>query len=178
MDRTLLLVFQQQVKLQCEAVLVAGDQMQDALNRDVDHRFPRTSHLWVAIQSLLGAAGNISKALWGASGKRAKERAALRASIEVDDSSPFHEVDMRNHLEHFDERLDRWWETSESRNLIDIGIVPPGVIRGTSDSDMFRILDPTSGEVVFVGERFNLNRLIEEAERLLPLVTAAMGSKE
>ena len=37
---------------------------------------------------------------------------------------------------------------------------------------MFRVFDPTSGDLVFWGERFNLREIVTEVERLLPLVRA------
>jgi hypothetical protein len=48
---------------------------------------PRHQTRFCAIQSLLSSQANISKALWGEGGSKTKERAHLRASIDVDDSS-------------------------------------------------------------------------------------------
>lgn len=36
---------------------------------------------------------------------------------------------------------------------------------------MFRVFDPTTADVVFWGERFDLNGIVAEAQRLLPIAT-------
>jgi len=130
--------------------------------------------LWIAIQNLLTAAANLSKALWGQGGKLAVEREPLRRSLGVLDESPLRDVAMRNHFEHFDERLDRWWATSKSRNYMDLTMLQPGVgVMGLlDDQDMFRVLDPAQSEVVFWGERFNLRAITQAAHELLPIVVA------
>jgi len=92
----------QQIKLQCQAVLVGSNDFDSAMATG-DH-----THAWIAIQNILGAAANISKALWGAGGRHSEEREPLRASLQVDDTSPLRDVATRNHFEHYDERLDKW----------------------------------------------------------------------
>jgi hypothetical protein len=62
----LLRIFQRQVELQCRAVLIASHDFNAAmLTNDL-------THAWIAVQNLLTAAANISKALWGVGGKFAK----------------------------------------------------------------------------------------------------------
>ena len=159
----LLRIFQEQVKLQCQAVAVATIDLNRAMTTTDN------TGLWIAIQNLLGAAANISKALWGSGGMATEDREPLRTSLEVDDSSPLRNVAMRNHFEHFDERLERWWKTSEAHNHLDLSVMPPGAVEGLADLDMFRVFDPTSSELVFWGQRFNLQEIAAEATRLLPI---------
>ncbi|MEA2141968.1 MAG: hypothetical protein QOI64_398 [Solirubrobacteraceae bacterium] len=97
---------------------------------------------WTAIQNLLTAASNISKALWGQGGRHEVERQALRDSLGIDDTSPLREVAMRNHFEHYDERLDRWWAESVAHNHLDVSIMPPSTVQGMDANDMFRVFDP------------------------------------
>jgi hypothetical protein len=160
-------IFQAQVELQCRTVIFAAQDVERAL------RLPDAALTWSAIQNLLTAAANISKALWGQGGKLAVEREPLRASLGIADTSPLREVAMRNHFEHFDERLDRWWDTSANHIYVDMAVGPRGrTVSGPAESDMFRQFDPTTGEVIFWGERFNLQEIVSEAERLLPIVHA------
>jgi hypothetical protein len=160
-------VFQRQVQFQCQAALVAAHDLESSM---VTHDIPR---MWIAVQGLLTAAANISKALWGQKGRLADERAPLRESLAVDDSSPLRDVALRNHFEHYDERLDRWWATSPAHNHLDMGVLSgPNAVVGFDDIDMFRVLDPLRGEVVFWGERFNLARIIQAAAQLLPVAQA------
>ncbi len=76
---------------------------------------------------------------------------------------------MRNHFEHYDERLDDWWKTSEAHNHADMNI---GTITGLDPKDSFRALDPKTMEAIFWGERFDLRSIVAEAERILPIATA------
>jgi hypothetical protein len=163
----LLRVFQRQIHLQCQAVLVAAHDLESSM---VTRDMPR---MWIAVQALLGAAANISKALWGQGGKLAEPRQTLRESLGVKDDSPLKEVVFRNHFEHYDERLDRWWDESPNHNHLDMSVISgENAIVGLADGDMFRVLDPEHGEIVFWGERFNLGHLIQEAQRLLPVAQA------
>ncbi|MDP9256977.1 MAG: hypothetical protein M3Q31_10535 [Actinomycetota bacterium] len=165
MDLMLLRTFQRQVVLQCQAVLVGSHEFNSAMTTG------DMTHVWIAIQNILGAAANISKALWGQGGKFAKEREPLRASLQVDDTSPLRNVAMRNHFEHFDERIDKWWDTSESHNLLDRSIMPPSAVEGLADIEMFRVFDPSTADIVFWGQRFNVNEIVREAARLLPIAS-------
>src|SRR5450631_2177877 len=99
MERMHLRTFQSQVALQCSFLLLAAED----LNRGLKQR--NISYVFYALQNLLNAGANISKALWGQGGKLAIERKPLRDSIGVDDTSPLREVTMRNNFEHFDERI-------------------------------------------------------------------------
>ena len=94
MDSFLLEMFQRQVNLQCQFLLLAG--------RDLDRGLVEGDPLLVfySIQNLLTAAANISKALWGtqpnkaAAKRRMREREPLRASLDVTDTSPLRRVQM------------------------------------------------------------------------------------
>lgn len=124
MDLMLLRMFQGQVLLQCEFMMVAAGE----LNRGLE--LMNTRHTFYALQNLLNAGANISKALWGSGGKRAKQRKPLRDSIGVADDSPLRAVAMRNNFEHFDDRLDKWWETSKRHNAVDLTIAPRSAVIG------------------------------------------------
>ena len=63
------------------------------------------------------------------------ERKELRESVEVTDKSQLHNVGMRNNFEHFDERLDRWWNDSSRHNYTDLNVMPRAAIKGVDDND-------------------------------------------
>ncbi len=154
MDIFKLRVFQQQVYLQCQFIMQSAQLLSD------------TDQTWFALQSLLNAAGNVSKALWGQGGKFSDQRRPLRESIGVDDSSPLKIVGMRNDWEHFDERIDEWWEVSENHNYIDRNIGIGDV--GAKPIDTFRNWNPGRQELVFWGKAVNIRAIIEEVERIMP----------
>lgn len=166
MDLMLMRIFQRQVQLQCEALLVATHDFNSAMTTD------DVEHAWISIQNILTSAANISKALWGSKRRQEDARRPLRESLQVDDSSVFLHVAMRDHFEHYDERLDYWWERSTNHNYLDMSIMPPTAVQGLAESDMFRVYDPTTGDLVFWGERFNIAALAQEAARILPIVKA------
>jgi hypothetical protein len=101
MDKQLLKIFQEQVRLQCMFLLRAARELNQTL------KTKDTESIFFSLQNFLTAGANISKALWGQGGRLHAERKPLRDSIGVHDSSALRAVNMRNNFEHFDERLDR-----------------------------------------------------------------------
>ena len=159
----LLRLFQRQIADNCKVALHGAQLINQGLspgNQDA---------LWVGVPILLTGAGNAAKALWGQKGKLDAERAPLRQSLNVDDTSALKDVDMRNNFEHYDERLDRWWNESPSHNHLDRMVGPPGGGAGLDDLDRFRVYDPTTNDIVFWGERFNVQAIVTELERILPI---------
>jgi len=162
MDLMLLRTFQRQVELQCKFLLTAAEDVNTALKV----RNPQAA--FYGIQNLLNAGASISKALWGQGGKHSERRKPLRDSIGIDDSSPLREVTMRNNFEHIDERMDRWWKESKTRNHIDTMIGSKTDIVGHAEIDKFRHYDPTTTDIIFWGQEFNLQKLVDEVQRILP----------
>lgn len=110
----------------------------------------------------------VSRLLWPpgsknrASKKRAKIRGAhLRQMLKLDDGHILRNRALRDHFEHFDERLDDWAETSPYKNIVDNMIGPRAAIGGDAikDQDIFRMFDPTAKLIVFRGERFDVQAL-------------------
>ena len=75
---------------------------------------------------------------------------------------------MRNHFEHMDERIDRWWAESNRHNHADKIIGPKSTIDGIDPIDSFRWFDPSTSLVIFWGQEFNIQALVSEVERVLP----------
>jgi hypothetical protein len=109
-----------------------GDPEHFSLQMQIEqHSFARHSaaatRFWYSIQAFLGAVANISKTLWGVAGPADEaRREALRSHLSISGSSPLEARTMRNHVEHFDERLDAWANAGflSSMNR-DFGPVPP-----------------------------------------------------
>jgi hypothetical protein len=165
-DLMLLRLFQTDVLSQCDFTLLAAREVNEGLHEnDVTRTF-------AGLQSLLNAAANISKALWGQGGRFAAQRQPLRDSIGITDASPLRTVTMRNKYEHFDERLDKWWSESQNHNHLDFSIMPISGVAGFDQNDMFRVFDPTSTNLYFWGQEFNVQELINEVQRILPKLRA------
>ncbi|RWP49513.1 hypothetical protein [Mesorhizobium sp.] len=161
MDSMHLRVFQGQVYLQCRFMLRAADD----LNRALKSGDPE--HVFYALQNLLNAGANISKAFWGGKGKKAAERKLLRDSIGISDDSPLRDVAMRNNFEHIDERIDRWWENSPAHDYVDINI---GDVGGVAQQDMFRNYNMDTQKLTFWGEDFDVQGIVDEVLRILPML--------
>ena len=169
MDAKLIKVFQYQISFQCECALKNASELDAAL------RAKNAIAAFYAIQSLLVAAANLSKALWD--GRNPADRAPLRARLNVLDTSPLHPRDMRNHYEHFDERLDEWYRSSKSHNYVDVSVSSKAAIHGVDEIDMFRTYDPQTGDLSFWGDKFNINQLVEEIRRLYASVTQRINER-
>ena len=168
MNVALLRLFQKQIKFQCDCVLIAERELEDAIaQKDI-------TAIFCAIQSLLGSAANISKALWGV--RKTKNalaaRAPLRDSLQVSDASPLNPREMRNNYEHFDERLDKWWEQSKNHNFMDMGLMTRKAIQRLADIERFRAYDPATGDLTFWGDDMSLLALLNEVRRIHPIVAA------
>jgi hypothetical protein len=74
--------------------------------------------VWSEIQSILVAAGNASKLLWGSSRGKEEERELLREAAGVADDSPLKSRKIRNAFEHIDERLEDWSEQSATATSV------------------------------------------------------------
>lgn len=173
MEPMLLRLFQRQVADQCYATRLALNTADKALRVMLDIEAPGgltepVLTFWSAVGFAVSAAANVSKALWGPRDKPrvAAARQPLRESLGVSDDSPLRDVSMRNHFEHLDERLDRWWKNSPTHNFVDAGIGPVSGIVGVPDSEMFRTYDPATGNLVFWGELFNLVELGRQIDQL------------
>lgn len=171
MELMLMRMFQRQVADQCKVTLHGASLLDFGLQKtDQDA-------IWIAAQVLLTGAANTSKALWGGGRERERhkisaEREPLRRSLQVEDSSPLNDVRMRNNFEHYDERLDTWWKESPQRNHLDRFLGPPESVGGLNDIDRFRVYDPTTHDIVFWGERFNVQAIVTAVDELLPRAEA------
>ena len=80
---------------------------------------------------------------------------------------------MRDHLEHFDERIAEWNETSERKNYVQDTIGPPNAIVGIDAGDAMRWFDPTANHYLFRGERYDMQALAAEIDGIRPRAEAA-----
>lgn len=165
MDRRLLRLFQQQTLEQCGYILIAANQLDEQIStHSCDDVF------WRELQNLVVSTANVSKLLWGQGGRLAKKRKPLRESIKVSDLSPLRPTTMRNHFEHIDERLDRWWADSVTRNYADRSVGPSTMIAGLKEIELFRGYDPSTATARFWGDTYDLPEIVAEVQRIYPLL--------
>jgi hypothetical protein len=160
MDKMLLRIFQREVERQTRFALMAFSDLEAALKMgDMDR-------IWYAVQGFLVAAGNVSKLLWPSRPSVPNRGEELRQSLDVPDRSILAPRKFRNHFEHFDERLEQWAASSQSKNFADSNVGPTEMISGLERCDYLRNLDTTRYAVTFRGDTYHLRRLVEALSNL------------
>jgi hypothetical protein len=163
MELQLLRVFQRHVADQCRFALSGVEVLDLGLSSESQ------DFVWIGCQQFLVGAANVSKALWGQRERFALAREPLRKSLQVGDDSALRNMSFRNHFEHYDERIDRWWTTSSGRNILDRMVGSPEMIAGLEDQDRFRVYDPETHRIIFWGEEFFVEPIVRELQRLSPI---------
>lgn len=146
MESFVIRVFVHEIETQSAFAFRALHQLRQALN------VKDTRAVFFYAQALLGAAAMVSKLLWPSSPKIPDRGKILRELMGIPDESPLADKTMRNHFEHFDDRLDQWATASRRRNFVDSNIAPLSAIRGVDPEDFLRNLDPTSLTLTFRGD--------------------------
>ncbi|KLO24395.1 hypothetical protein [Marinitoga sp. 1155] len=72
----------------------------------------------------------------------------------------------RNHFEHFDERLDEWFKATENYNYVDSNIGDIKTINGIDVKDILRNFNPKNFELIFRGEKYELQPVIKEINEI------------
>lgn len=120
---------------------------------------------WLGISALLGGAASVSKIVWPSSSLC---RTEVRDHLRLTDDSVLRDRALRNHIEHLDERIDRWWTTSPNHIIVDTMIGPRSGVGVSHGGDMFRLYDPDTRLVYFNDESFDIQALVDELSRIAP----------
>lgn len=190
MDDHVKSVFLMELKKQCEFAIGAIHQVNSALqasrgqNLTPDESRFHHNEVFRGLHSFLTHTSNISRILWPPlPQKRKKESAldfserchklprvqrskALKAALQLDESHLLKDRRLRDHLEHYDERLDDWEENSPRRNIVSDMIGDPRAISGIDDKDRMRTFNTNGARYVFRGEEFDIQEMLNEVEKL------------
>jgi hypothetical protein len=124
-----------------------------------------TTEFFEAAQDFLQHSAVISKTLWPSDKKAQSRGQHLRSSLGIDDSHPLKDRRLRNHLEHYDERLDDWANSSLNHNMVDKMIVNSRSAIGgdiwLTDGDILRLFETDTMTFVFRGESFDMQKLCD-----------------
>ncbi len=80
--------------------------------------------VWCSIQSILGAAGNVSKILWPQLNKSKERGTQLRKLLGIPDRNILADRKFRNHFEHYDDRIEKWFEVRPTGPYVDLAFNP------------------------------------------------------
>lgn len=140
----------------------------DVVQRERQAGYPvqRQALVWHSLLGVLAASANVSRMFWSPGGDR--ERCdALRLMFDVRETSPIKSRALRNHFEHFDERLDDWCERLSkegSLSIVDRFIGPPRPDAGRFE--VLRYLDGDELTFEYLGEIVELEPLVAELRRI------------
>lgn len=151
-----------EINRQCKFALTALEDM-DLGNEEVNPRF------WYSVQAFLSASANASKLLWGSTEEIARRRRPIRQSLGISDDSPLRSRSFRNHFDHFDERLETWFQDWAR-----------GGPRGGSDSYVGDIDELEIGELALRNFDTKTKTLTFRGEKLalVPLAEAVLDLEE
>ncbi len=177
MDDHLLQIYLEQAQEECERSFKAIEQLNAALASKGDP--------FQSAQALVHHAAAVSRIFWppggrdSAKGERSRRRGeALRHSIGVAEGHPVQDRALRDHFEHFDERLDEWAEGSSNRNMVKNLVGPRSSISGPgiSDGDIINHYDPATNVYAFRGEHFDVQALTTGLRDIYAKVNKKLGT--
>lgn len=145
-----------EIALQAKLAKMAGENLSNA-STSVEY--------WSAIQSILSASANVSKILWPH--KRRNARGVyLRKLLNVDDECLLSDRSIRNSFEHYDERIEDWFEEHETATYRDLALEArvPGSLMLPQFSH--RSYDQYTHDLTFRNETINLRELLSELAKL------------
>ncbi len=177
MDDFLLRIYLDQAKEECEAAFGAIKALNAALASS-GHTDP-----FGPAQAFVHHAAAVSRIFWppGARDKKARQRSQrrgelLRQAIGLHSPHAVQARTLRDHFEHFDERLDDWAERSKNRCIVKRLVGQRRAIAGDaiSDEDIIHHYDPTTNVYAFRGEKFDVQALATGLDDIYAKVKAKL----
>jgi hypothetical protein len=161
--------FHEEILRQCRSILIQGKALRDWLKGVNDPQsldVPLCDHLhagWSYIQGMLIAAANISKIF-----DPARPRGQTLLNHYGANLATLLSRKMRNHFEHFDERLQAFVEATPGM-ISDFNIGPKALVAAAAgeDTTFLRHYDPATGVVSFDQDEVSLREIENEARQLL-----------
>ncbi|KXI30857.1 hypothetical protein [Paraglaciecola hydrolytica] len=162
MDEFLAKIYLEQAKQECERCFHSIQIMNAITQKKLDDDFFQHA------LDLIHHAAAVSRIFWppGGKNKQSTKRAhrrgqALRDMLQLQSGHAVQNRSLRDHFEHFDERLDDWAENSRNRNIVHRLFGPRSAIGGVAiqDSDIIHHFDPATKIFGFRGEHYNIQEL-------------------
>lgn len=183
MDAFVRKVYLLEIHSQCSFAMNAIAGLESVVRRlsdpDPQKSLVRHQEVFRSIHSFLTHASNVSRLVWPAPPrpKQREDSATHRQRCAADPrlvrghhlrkclGLPEHghalrSRRLRDHLEHFDERLDDWQANSKRHNYMQDSIGSFGSVADVDLRDRMRRFDPKTGCFHFRGEAYNLTKLI------------------
>jgi hypothetical protein len=118
--------------------------------------------VWCSIQSILVAAGNISKILWPPDKKYKMRGERLRKMLKVQDDNIISDRKFRNNFfEHYDSRIEDWFSKQSQGVYIDLAMNPSFPGRSLNSHRGYNSFNNT---LEFRGEILDLNDILKSLD--------------
>ncbi|MDW0180132.1 MAG: hypothetical protein QOA14_01510 [Nitrososphaeraceae archaeon] len=169
MDKPLTEHFLYELKNQCNFAIQGYNDFVSAYNNRSSDR------MWSSLELFLIAAAKISIIFWTSDPKYAKRGEELRKHLSVNDTVAFKTRAPRNHLEHFDERLDDWYVSYSHHNLMD-RVVFPETTFATGNFDYLRAFFTRRFVFRFLNNEYEIKPISDSIVELLSKVDKALSN--
>lgn len=153
------MVFVGEIVLQTKIAIRAAERL-DAEKDGFDH-----VDVWSSIQSILIAAGNVSKILWPTREYRSRGE-KLRELLKIEEDNLLSNRSFRNHFEHYDERIEDWFSAHPSAVYTDLAMNPSLYIFSGMPANHHRGYNSFNNTIVFRGETLDLGSVLAALEDL------------
>jgi hypothetical protein len=122
-----------------------------------------------SVHEALSHAASLSRFFWPArtQGVASSRSEQLQRSFGVDQRSPLYERELRNALEHFDERLDEYLLWNDAGYFFPDAIVDSHELADESIGHIFKLVDPSRQFFVVLGKKFHFEPIRREVQRIL-----------
>jgi hypothetical protein len=160
---------EKQMKPLAEMVFIGEIVLQSKIAKRAFERLTATQdhiEVWCEIQLILMAAGNVSKIFWPPNDKYKARGKKLRKLLNVDKSNLLSDRKFRNHFEHYDDRIETWFEANPSSVYSDLAIDPFKSFGGNFPVKYHRAYDPLTKALTFRGETFDLAAVLNALEEI------------
>jgi hypothetical protein len=160
-------IFVREIARQAEDALHSKGCLDDAIARDT------AKEIFRHLENFLNSATKVSLLLWPPrdTGKARGEH--LRTLLKVTQRNPLQLRVARNHLQHFDDRLDKWAATTANGNYVDSNVGPLSNFRiGGDATPVLRHYDPASRIFTFRSEDFDIGKLAAEVKKISDAASA------
>jgi len=123
-------------------------------------QYSDSDEVWGSIQSILVAVANVSKILWPSREKYNARGQQLRELLGVDDKNLLSDRTFRNHFEHYDERIEEWFDSNNSAVYRDFRIDPCEPTPWSFPQFSHRSYNPISRMLSFRDESIDLGAVL------------------
>lgn len=129
------------------------------------------------LQTALTHAAAVSRFFWPASrdALSTARAARLRFGYDVGDNDPLANRDLRNAIEHFDERLDQFLATNPMGPIVDM-VFGDNRLANEQLGHVLRLVDPDANIFVLLGQKFRFDE-VELSLRTINDLSITMASK-